>query len=213
MLMEKERKEIVEYGIKLIEQGLTKGTGGNISVYDRKTGLMAMTPTGIDYYETKAEDVLVMDLEGNVIEGDLAPSSEYDMHRIFYQKRDDINAVVHCHSTYATTIACLNWDLPAVHYLVAYAGPDVRCAKYAAFGTPELAQNAFEAMKDRKAVILANHGLIAGGADLINTFNIAEEIEFCAEVYYRSKSIGEPIILSKEEMEIMDGRFATYGQK
>lgn len=213
MLLEKERKEIVEYGQKLIESGLTTGTGGNISVNNREEGLMAISPSGIDYYETNPEDVLVMDLKGNIVEGDKTPSSEYDMHKIFYEKREDINAVVHCHSVYSTTLACLNWELPAVHYLVAFAGKNVRCAEYATFGTPELAENAFEAMKDRRAVLLANHGLLAGGPDLINTFNIAEEIEFCAEVYYRAKSIGEPVILSDQEMKLMAGRFQTYGQK
>lgn len=211
MLLEEERKDVVEYGKKLIDHGLTKGTGGNISIYNREKGLMAISPSGIDYYKTKVEDVLVMDLEGNIIEGDKKPSSEYGMHKIFYEKRDDIDAVVHCHSTYSTTIASLNWDLPAVHYLVAYAGKDVRCADYASFGSPELAENAFEAMKGRKAALLANHGLIAGGPDIENTFNIAEEIEFCAEVYYRTKSIGDPVILSDEEMELMDDEFKTYG--
>jgi len=135
------------------------------------------------------------------------------MHSIFYRKRDDISAIVHTHSPFAKTIASLNWDLPAVSYLVAYAGRNVRCAKYASFGTKEIAENAFEAMKDRKAVLLANHGLLAGAHDLANAFNIAEEIEFTAEIYYRAKSIGEPVILSDEEMDKMLDKFKTYGQR
>ncbi len=212
MLLQKEREEIVQYGKKLVTSNLTKGTGGNLSIYNRKEGLMAISPSGIDYFKIKPEDVVVLDLEGNKIEGDKKPSSEYEMHRIFYANRVDINAIIHTHTIYATTIACLNWDLPPVHYMVALAGLNVRCAKYATFGTKELAENAFEAMKDRKAVLLANHGLLAGDKDLANAFNITEEIEYCAELYYRTKCIGEPVILSEDEMRLMLEKFKTYGQ-
>ena len=213
MLLHQERELIVYYGKKLIENGLTKGTGGNLSIYNRDNGLIAISPSGIDYFDIKPEDVVVINLEGKTAEGKRKPSSELEMHSIFYRKRDDISAIVHTHSPFAKTIASLNWDLPAVSYLVAYAGRNVRCAKYASFGTKEIAENAFEAMKDRKAVLLANHGLLAGAHDLANAFNIAEEIEFTAEIYYRAKSIGEPVILSDEEMDKMLDKFKTYGQR
>jgi L-fuculose-phosphate aldolase len=194
--MQSEREQIVEYGKKLITSNLTKGTGGNLSIYNREKGLMAITPSGMDYFEIRPEDIVVMDLDGKRIEGDRTPSSEYEMHRIFYANRQDINAII----------------LPPVHYLVALAGPNVRCAKYATFGTKELAENAFEAMKDRKAVLLANHGLLVGAEDLPNAFNISEQIEYVAELYYRAKSIGEPVILSEDEMKLMLEKFKTYGQ-
>lgn len=213
MLMKQEREDIVEYGKKLVQSGLTKGTGGNISILNRELKLMAISPSGIDYFHTRPEDVVVLDLNGQVVDGHRKPSSELEMHRIFYEKRDDIHAVVHTHSPYATTISTLNWELPAASYLVAYAGYNVRCAPYATFGTRKLAEYAFEAMIDRKAVLLANHGLIAGGHDIMNAFNIAEEIEFCAEVYYRAKSIGEPVILPEEEMKILIEKFKGYGQR
>ena len=212
VLLKYEREQIVEYGKKLIDTNLTRGTGGNLSVYDDKSGLMAITPSGMDYYELKAEDILVMDLEGKVVEGTKVPSTEYEMHRIFYVRRDDIKAIIHTHPVYTTTLACLNWDLPPIHYLIALAGPDVKCAKYATFGTKELAENAFEAMKSRKAVLLANHGLLVGAEDLPNAFNISIQIEYVAELYYRAKSIGEPVLLSSEEMELMMEKFKTYGQ-
>lgn len=212
MLLEKERREIVEYGKILVNSKLTKGTGGNLSVFNREKGLMAISPSGIDYFKIKPEDVVVLDLKGNKIDGYKEPSSEYYMHRIFYENRKDIDAIIHTHTIYATTIACLNWELPPVHYMVALAGLNVRCAKYATYGTKELAENAYEAMKDRKAVLLANHGLLAGAKDLANAFNITEEIEYCAELYYRTKSIGEPIILSEKEMKLMLEKFKTYGQ-
>ncbi len=212
LILLKERKEIVEYGKKLVTSGLTKGTGGNLSIYNREEGLMAISPSGIDYFEIRPEDVVVLDLDGNIVDGDKKPSSELEMHRIFYKNRDDIDAIIHTHSTYATVLSCLNIPLPPVHYLVALAGLDVRCAKYATFGTEELAKNAFEAMKDRYAVLLANHGLLAGAKDLANAFNITEEIEYCAELYIKAKAIGEPVILPEEEMELMLEKFKTYGQ-
>ncbi len=213
MLMEKERRLLVEYGQKLITSGLTRGTGGNLSIFSREEKLMAITPTGIDYFKTKLEDIVVMNLKGKIVDGNRMPSSEYEMHKIFYENREDINAIIHAHTVYATTLACLNWDLPPVHYLVALAGHNVRCAKYATYGTKELAENALEAMKDRRAVILANHGLLAGANDLLNAFNIAEEIEYCSEIYCRVKSISDPVILQKEEMDLMVEKFKTYGQK
>lgn len=213
MLMQSEREQIVEYGKKLITSKLTRGTGGNLSIFDREKGLMAISPSGIDYFEIKPEDVVVININGELVEGDKKPSSELDLHRIFYQRRNDIDAMIHTHTMYATTIACLNWELPPVHYMVALAGLNVRCAKYATFGTKELAENAFEAMKDRKAVLLANHGLLAGAKDLLNALNITEEIEYCAELYYRTKSIGEPVILPDEEMKLMLEKFKTYGQR
>lgn len=212
MLMIEEREQVVEYGKKLVTSRLTKGTGGNLSIYNREKGLFCISPTGIDYFEIKSEDVVVLDLDGNIVEGNKQPSSEVEMHRIFYANREDIDAIIHTHTMYATTLACLNWSLPPVHYMVALAGLDVRCAKYATYGTKELAQNAFEAMTDRYAVLLANHGLLAGAKDLANAFNITEEIEYCAELYYRTKAIGEPVILPEEEMKLMLEKFKTYGQ-
>lgn len=212
MLMRKEREEVVEYGKKLITSNLTKGTGGNLSVYNREKGLMCISPSGIDYFKIRPEDVVVLDLEGNKVDGHKEPSSEYDMHRIFYSDRDDIDAIIHTHTMYATTLACLRWTLPPVHYMLALAGLDVRCAEYATYGTKELAENAFHAMKDRYAVLLANHGLLVGAKDLANAFNTTEEVEYCAELYYRTKAIGDPVILPEEEMTLMLEKFKSYGQ-
>lgn len=213
MLLKSERELIVEYGKRLIQSGLTKGTGGNISIYNREKDLMAISPSGIDYFDTLPEDVVVTNLDGEVVDGNRKPSSELDMHRIFYQRRDDINSVVHTHSTFSTTLATLRWPLPASNYYVAIAGGNnVRCADYATYGTWALAENSYEAMKDRYACFLANHGLLTGAKDLPNAFSIAEEIERCAESYYRAKSIGEPVILSDEEMNLMLVKFKSYGQ-
>jgi len=212
MKLELERMKIMEYGKKLVDTGLTKGTGGNLSIYNPKKELMAISPSGIPYYDIRLEDIVVMDLKGNIVEGKREPSSEYEMHKVFYEKRDDITAVVHCHSIYSTTISILREDLPASHYMIALAGKNVRCADYATYGSAELAANAFEAMKDRYAVILANHGLLTGGDCIENAFNTAEELEYVAETYYRARAIGEPVILDDEEMEKMQEKFKHYGQ-
>lgn len=211
MLLKNERELVVAYGIKLIKSGLTKGTGGNVSLFNRESGYFALSPSGMDYFETKPEDVVILDLDGNIIDGNRKPSSELDMHRILYVHRKDINAVIHAHTDFATTIACMNWNLPALHYLVALAGKDIRCAEYATFGTVQLAENVLVAMEDRFAALMANHGLIAGGRDLPNAFKKTEEIEYCSQLYYRTKSIGNPVILSEEEMELHLKKFKTYG--
>jgi L-fuculose-phosphate aldolase len=214
MLLEQERIDVVHYCKKLITAGLTTGTGGNISILNREKGLYAMSPSGMDYFETEPEDVVVMDLEGQVVEGKRKPSSEHALHRIFYTRRDDIDAVVHTHSTYCTVLATLREGLPASNYLIAFAGPDVRCSAYASYGTPELAEVAFEAMQDRQAALMANHGMVAGARTIAGAFNIADQIEQCAKVYVLARAIGKPVLLDEEEMERMMVRFRDdYGQK
>jgi L-fuculose-phosphate aldolase len=213
MLMENERKKIVEYGKKLIESGLTKGTGGNISIYNEEENLMAISPSGIDYFKTEPEDVVVLDLDGNIVDGDRKPSSEYPMHKIFYEKRDDIKAVVHAHSIYATTISALRWEIPALSYLVPFGGgKKIPCADYATFGTQELAEKNYEVMQGYNACLMANHGLLTGSRDIETAFMIAEQVEFIAELFYRTKAVGDPIILDDEEMELMIEKFKSYGQ-
>ncbi len=213
MLLLKERVEVVEYCKKMINAGLTKGTGGNISIFNREKGLYAISPSGMDYYSMQPEDVVVMNLQDEVVDGTRRPSSEWELHSIFYKNREDIDAVVHTHSTYCAVLATNREELPPSSYLVAFAGPNVRCAPYASFGTPALAKNAYDYMVDRKAVLLANHGLVAGGSSILKAFQVAEEIEFCAEVYVKARSIGTPVLLSEEEMEYMLVRFQDYGQK
>lgn len=213
MLLYDLRCEIIEYGKKTISSGLTKGTGGNMSAVCREKNLMAITPSGIDYFKITPEQIMVLDVEtGKVVDGTAIPSSERDMHRIFYKYRTDIDAMIHTHTTFAATIACMNWDLPAVHYLLANAGTDVRCAPYATYGSLALAKAAYEYMAGRKAVLLANHGMLAGGKTLGEAFGVTEAVEFCCELYYRTKSMGEPVILPQAEMEMMIERFKDYGR-
>lgn len=213
MLLLNEREFLVEYGKKLIDKNLTKGTSGNLSIFNREKELFAITPSGIDYYETRIEDIVIMNLNGNVVEGNKKPSSEYNLHRIFYVNRDDINAIVHAHTVYSTVLSCLKMSLPAVHYMIASAGKDVRCAEYETFGTEELAKNAYDAMRDRKAVLLANHGVLTAGKDIFEAFSILEDVEYVSELYIKAKNLGEPVIIDDKEIEKIIEKFKSYGQK
>lgn len=213
MLLKAERDLVVAYGKKLAAARLVTGTSGNLSIFNKAERLMVISPSGLDYQLMEPEDVVVMNLQQKVVDGTRKPSSEYRLHGIFYEKRKDVGAVVHTHSPFATTIACLNHDLPAVHYTIAYAGSKVACAPYATFGTEQLAENAYLAMESRNATLLANHGLVAVGVDIAAAFSTALEIEYVAELYYRASSIGEPVIVADNEMENVIARFKNYGQK
>lgn len=213
MRMLKQRKLVVEFGQKLVTGGLTTGSGGNLSLIDRKQGLVAITPSGVDYFEITPGQVVLVDLKGKLVDGPGRPSSELGFHLALYADRPDINAVVHTHSPYATTLACLNWELPPAHYLVGFAGAKVPLAPYHTYGTPELAQAVALAMRGYNAALLANHGLVAVGNTLARAFAVAEEIEFAARVYYQAKAVGEPKILGAKQMEEVLAKFETYGKQ
>jgi len=213
MLLQNERSVIVRFGNRMLSAGLTTGTGGNLSIFNRREGLIAISPSGIEYAELKPVDVPLVDGGGTRVEGERKPSSELDFHLALYRRRPDIRAVVHTHSVYATTMACLNWEIPAVHYLVAFSGLKVPLAPYATFGTPELADNVAGAIGDYNAVLLANHGLVTVGPNLASAFAVAEEIELVARIYYQARCIGRPVILPDDEMERVVEKFAVYGRK
>lgn len=213
MKMREERELVVQYGKKLITSGLTRGTGGNISIYNREAGLLAISPSGMDYFETEPEDVVLADLDGKVADGKRKPSSEIDLHRIFYLKRTDVTAVVHTHSMYSTVLATLGLSLPATNYFIAIAGAkSVRCAPYKTFGTWELAETCLAAMDGSYACFMANHGLLTCGADVAAAFTVAEEVERMAEIYYKAKLLGEPVVLDDAEIGVMLQKFKSYGQ-
>lgn len=208
----KERTMLVNYGKKMLSEQLTTGTGGNLSIFIREAGVMLITPSGIPYEETKVEDIVLMTLDGEVLEGERQPSSEYDMHRIFYEKTTDINSVVHTHSEFATVFACLQEEILPLHYIIGSIGEKVRCCPYETFGTKELAQTAFEYIGEDKGLLLGNHGVIAVGEDLPAAFSVAKDIEFVARLYYRAKSIGQPVLLNEEQLTEVVEKFGTYGQ-
>ena len=212
-MMMQEKEQVVRYGKKLIDRRLTTGSGGNISVCNREKNLVAISPSGLDYYETTPEDIVILDIDGNLVEGKHRPSSESGMHLAFYKNRADVSGIVHTHSKFATAIACMGWELPAVHYLIGMAGHRVRCTGYATYGSDELAKKALETIGDSNAVLLANHGLIALGEDVDRAFSTAEHLEFVSEVYYLTKTLGTPNILSDENMDEVMKKFGTFRYK
>lgn len=213
MLLRRERSEVVRFGLRMLSAGLTTGSGGNLSVFRRGSGLVAVTPSGVEYPEMRPGDVVVVDEAGTRVQGGLAPSSELGFHLALYASRPDVSAVVHTHSPWAATVACLGWELPAVHYLVGYAGTKVPLAPYATFGTPDLARAVAEHLAGFNAVLLANHGLVAVGPDLPRAFAVAEEIELVARIYLQAKAAGEPVILGSDEMERVVAKFRGYGRR
>ena len=213
MLMQEERELVVEYGKKVSQAGLCPGTSGNISIYNAEKGLMAISPSGMDYFETKPEDIVITDLEANVVDGARKPSSEWGLHTTFYKHKPEARAVVHTHSVYCTTFAVLGQPIRAVHYVIGDAGvPEVPCAPYRTFGTLELAEAAIEVCGKSDAVLLANHGLVTCGKDIKSAYGLACNMEYIAELQYRAMCIGKPNILSDEEMADVMERFKSYGQ-
>lgn len=213
MLMEQQRQQIVDYGLKMIRSGLTTGSGGNLSILSAADNLIAISPSGMDYSDVTVADVVIVDRAGQMVEGERKPSSELGFHLALYAARKDINAIVHTHSVYATTLACLQWEIPAVHYLVAFSGDKVPLAPYATFGSEELADNIIASIGSYNAVLLANHGLVAVGQDMNSSFNVAEEIELVARIYYQAKSLGQPVLVDAEEMVRVTEKFGSYGQQ
>ena len=214
MLLKKEREQVVEYGKKMSSEGLTSGTSGNISVYNEEKNLMAISPSGIGYFETLPEDVVVMNLNGEIVEGSRKPSSEWALHTEMYKMKKDCRAVVHTHSMYCTVFASLHQPLKAVHYVIGDANTStVPCAPYKTFGTVELAKAAAETIGESNAVLLANHGMLACGGNISSAYGLAKGMEYCAELQYRCMAIGNPVILSDEEMDRVMDKFKNYGQK
>lgn len=212
MIHEMERNAVVHHCRAMLRAGLTTGSGGNISVRVPGTDHVCISPTGIPYDEMSPDDVPVMDITGNAVEGSRLPSSELPMHLAVYAARPDVHAIVHTHSPYATTFACLREEIPAVHYLVGFAGTHVPVAPYATYGTPELARHAVNTLgEDFSAVLLANHGLLAVGPSCARAFAVAEEIELVARIHFQARAIGQPVILDDAEMQRVIGKFGSYG--
>ena len=206
------RARIVRVAQALDQAGFCPSKSGNVSCRHRD-GLL-ITPSGLPYALMQPGDIVELDLNGAVRTGSGKPSSEWPFHAEIYRARHDAEAVVHTHSPMATALSCARRGIPAFHYMIALCGgPDVRCADYATFGTQELADNAVRALEGRKAVLLANHGVIALGATLEAAQTIAGEVENLARQYLALLAAGiEPVVLDAAEMERVAAKFAGYGK-
>lgn len=213
MLMQEERELVVEYGKKMSAARLSTGTSGNISIYNAEKGLVAISPSGMDYFSTTPEDVVIMDLSANVVDGKRKPSSEWALHTAFYKRKPHARAVVHTHSMFCTTMAVLGEPIRAVHYVIGDAGAaEVPCAPYQLFGTEALADAAMEVCGKSNAVLLGNHGLVCCGGDIRSAYSLACNLEYVAELQYRAMSIGKPNVLTEEQMAEVMVKFQSYGQ-
>ena len=214
MKLEQERELLTEYGRRMSRAGLSVGTSGNLSIYVPEEGLMAITPSGLDYEATTPADIVVMDLEAHVVEGERKPSSEWALHAYLYREKPEIRGVVHTHSPYCTTFAVLNEPIRAVHYAIAGAGVnEIPCAPYCTFGTELLAERAVRYCGRGNAVLLGNHGVVCCGESLEKAYALAGDLEFTARLQYQARCIGTPRVLTEDEMAAALERFQTYGQQ
>ena len=209
--MEDLRREIVSTARQMNTLGINQGTSGNVSA--RVPDGFLITPTGIPYEDLTDKQIVEMRFDGQV-KGPVSPSSEWQMHQDIYNARNDAAAIVHTHSAYATAVSCIGGDVPAFHYMIAVAGGNsLRCARYATFGTKRLSDNAIEALKGRRACLLANHGMICFGNDLKAALNLAVEVEALCRQYVIARQLGTPNVLDDDEMDIILEKFRTYGQQ
>lgn len=207
------RQELLEYALKLNTSGLSSGKSGNVSARYRDG--MLITPSAIEYHELSCNDIIFLDLAGEPTgNSEIKPSSEWRFHRDLYLSRQDINAVVHTHSTYCTALACTGRSIPAFHYMVAIAGgKDIPIAPYALFGTEQLSVNVVSCLRHRQACLMSNHGMVAIGDSLPHTFKLAAEVEVLAKQYCEALKLGSVNLLNDQQMDEVLDKFASYGQR
>jgi len=211
------REAVIATAREMNALGINRGKSGNVSARWREGNFNGylITPSGMPYAAIVAADIVAMPLAGRTraARAGRRPSSEWRFHRDIYRARGDAGAIVHTHAPFSTSLACLHRGIPAFHYMVAVAGgDDIRCAPYATFGTQALSDRAVAALDGRRACLLANHGMIAIGASLEAALALAVEVETLAEMYWRAQQLGEPVLLSAAEMDVVVAKFGTYGQ-
>ncbi len=206
--MESLKRELIKYAKKLNNSNLSPLRSGNISVRynsDNKFGFL-ITPSGVKYNNLKESQIVFLEMDESlndrkIQKEKLNPSSEWRFHQDIYLNKPDAFAIVHAHSPHATAVSAHGKDIPAFHYMIALAGGnDIKCAKYATFGTKELSQNIIKALDDRKGCLMSNHGQVAFGKNLDQAFELAQEIENICHQYINTIKLGNPKILSFEEM-------------
>ena len=199
----------------MIQQGLTVGTWGNVSIRDSETGLIYISPSGIDYEDIRIEHIVVLNDRLEVVDGSATPSIEKRLHVTVYNAREDVNAIIHDHPLYSSVLGVNGMELPGISEdFVQIVGDKIICSEYALPGTPELARNAVEALGDRNAVLLPNHGTLCVGENLKHVLRICHVVEKTAHIYILAKSIGIPHLLAEEDIKAMQ-YFARnlYGQR
>ena len=211
--MSKLKIEVIKYSKKLNITNLSALRSGNISIRVKEKGVdgFYITPSGMKYSSLKTKDIVFVSLKGIFDKKKNKPSSEWRFHQDIYVNKKEAKAIVHAHSSCATAVSSHQKNIPAFHYMVAVAGgEDLKCSKYATFGTKQLSKNIIKALKNRTACLIANHGQVAFGDNLGKAFELAQEIENICHQYINALRIGIPKILSKKEMKIVLGKFKNY---
>ena len=206
------RKEVIKYSIKLNTTNLSPLRSGNISIRSIENSVegFLITPSGKKYDTLKEQDIVFVSNDGNH-DTNLKQSSEWRFHKDIYLKKPDAKAIVHAHSPHAAAVSAHGKDIPAFHYMIALAGGDsIKCAKYATFGTQELSDNIINALENRKACLMSNHGQVAFGENLESAFELAEELENICHQYINTIKLGEPKILSSSEMDVILEKVKNY---
>ena len=208
------REEVATTARRMISSGLVKGTSGNVSARTPENDVL-VTPSGLDYAELGPEDLVLVDLAGNLLDGAWKPSTETPMHTGIYRARPEVHGIVHTHSRYSTTLACLGWPIPPVHYMLTVLSDEGRVplAPYTLYGTEELARHAAEALGERHtACLLQNHGTITVGDSPDQAYARTEILEEMAELYYRARVAGEPVLLDPQQVSEVAEKIAGYGK-
>lgn len=206
------RARVIAAARDLAATGLSPQMSGNVSA--RNGGSVLITPSGIPYTALSPDDISEIAMNGEVLAGPHAPSSEWQMHAAIYEAFPQAGGIVHAHSDFATVLAVMKREIPPFHYMVAVAGGrNIRVADYATFGTAELARNAVAALEGRRACLLAHHGQIAFGESVEAALHLAHEVETLSAQYWRALQLGEPDLLSDEEMALNVEKFRTYGRR
>jgi len=211
--MKKLKVEVIKFSKKLNITNLSALRSGNISVRAKEKGVEGfyITPSGMKYSSLKIKDIMFVSLKGIFDKKKGTPSSEWRFHQDIYVNKINAKAIVHAHSTCATAVSSHQKSIPAFHYMIGVAGgEDIKCTKYATFGTRELSNNILSALKKRSACLIGNHGQIAFGESLDKAFELAQEVENICQQYINALRIGIPKTLSKKEMKIVLGKFKNY---
>ena len=209
------KETLVQTGRQMIADGLTVGTWGNFSLRDPETGLIYITPSGMNYNTMKTEDIVVLDSEVNIVDGKRVPSIEKAMHVFIYNAREDVNAVVHTHPLYSTVLGVNGMELPGISEdFVQIVGDKIICCTYALPGTTDLAENVVKGLGTRNGVLLPNHGTLVVGSDMDMALLNCLLVEKSAQIYILAKSIGTPHIIPMEDILAMQEYARNqYGQK
>ncbi len=206
------REAVCETARQLAAAGLNRGSAGNIGA--RIEAGLLVTPTGLPANKLAPQDIVALGFDGVAAPGQLRPTSEWRFHRDILAVRPEVHAVIHTHAPYATALACCRLEIPAFHYMVAIAGgATIRCAPYASFGTQALSDRLVAALEGRRACLMANHGMVVVGGDLVEAARLATEVEYLARLYWLSLQAGGPVLLSNTEMQDAEERFKDYGRQ